>query len=339
MTSHRTVTVFGAYGHTGRFVVSELLARRWTPILAGRDAGKLSRLGDEYGGLRLQVASVDSARSLDDALDGAVAVINCAGPFIDTAAPVMEAALRARVHYFDVAAEQRTVLGALERLDAPARDAGIVIAPATAFFGGLADLLATAAMGDWEAADAIHVAYALDSWHPTMGTRLTGKRNTERRFIFSGHKLEFAPDSPSNCVWDFPAPFGAQEVTPLCLSEIVTISRHLRVAEIRAFINLPPMRDLHDPATPAPTAADESGRSLQTFLVEVVASREKESRRASARGRDIYAITGPLVVEAVERVVTAPPTRAGVVTAGEAFDARDFLGALSPAHLSIEIQS
>ncbi len=37
MTSNQTVTVFGAYGHTGRFVVSELRKRGWTPILSGRD--------------------------------------------------------------------------------------------------------------------------------------------------------------------------------------------------------------------------------------------------------------------------------------------------------------
>jgi NAD(P)-dependent dehydrogenase (short-subunit alcohol dehydrogenase family) len=338
MTIHRTVTVFGAYGHTGRFVVSELLARRWTPILAGRDVDKLAKLGDEYDGLKVRAASVDSAASLDGALHGAVAVINCAGPFIDTAAPVIEAALRAHVHYFDVTAEQRAILSVFERFDGLARDAGIVIAPAMAFFGGLADLLATVAMGDWQSADAIQVAYALDSWHPTLGTRLTGKRNTERRFVFSNNKLEFAADPPSNRTWEFPAPFGVQEVTPLCLSEIVTISRHLRVAEVRAFMNLPPMRDLHDPETPAPTAADESGRSSQTFLVEVVARKGRERRRAFARGRDIYAITGPIVVEAVQRVVTAQVTRTGVITAGKAFHARDFLGSLSPVHLSLEIQ-
>ena len=261
------------------------------------------------------------------------------GPFIDTSAPVIEAALRARVHYFDVTAEQRAVLNAFERFDAPARDAGIVIAPAMAFFGGLADLLATVAMGDWQAADAIDVAYALDSWHPTLGTRLTGKRNTERRFIFSNYRLELVANPPSNRMWDFSAPFGVQEVTPLCLSEIVTISRHLRVAEIRAFMNLPPIRDLHDPETPTPTAADESGRSLQNFLVEVVARKGRARRRAFARGRDIYAITGPIVVEAVKRVVTAQATSAGVITAGKAFDAQDFLESLSPACLSLEIQS
>jgi hypothetical protein len=90
------------------------------------------------------------------------------------------------------------------------------------------------------------------------------------------------------------------------------------------------MRDLHDPETPTPTAADESGRSSQTFLVEVVARKGRERRRAFARGRDIYAITGPIVVEAVQRVVTAQATRTGVITAGKAFDARDFLESLSP---------
>jgi hypothetical protein len=84
-----------------------------------------------------------------------------------------------------------------------------------AFFGGLADLLATVAMGNWQAADAIQVAYALDSWHPTLGT-LTGKRNTERRFVFSNNKLEFAADPPSNRTWDFPAPFGVQR-SRLCV--------------------------------------------------------------------------------------------------------------------------
>jgi hypothetical protein len=110
------------------------------------------------------------------------------------------------------------------------------------------------------------------------------------------------------------------------------------VAEVRAFMNLSPMRDLHDPETPAPTAADESGRSSQTFLVEAVARKGRERRRAFVRGRDIYAITGPIVVEAVQRVVTAQARRTGVITAGKAFQARDFLESLSPARLSLEIQ-
>src|SRR5215510_16523468 len=107
MESHRTVTVFGAYGHTGRFVVSELRTRGWTPILAGRDATKLSALSSMHPGLDVRVASVDDGVSLDRAVSDVAAVINCAGPFIDTAAPIIETAIRERIHYLDVTAEQR----------------------------------------------------------------------------------------------------------------------------------------------------------------------------------------------------------------------------------------
>jgi hypothetical protein len=337
MTLNQTVAVFGAYGHTGRFVVSELRKRGWTPILSGRDADKLNAVGNAHRELEVRVASVDDPASLDRAISGARAVINCAGPFIDTAAPVIEAALRARIHYLDVAAEQLAVLATFERFADVARDAGIVIAPAMAFYGGLADLLATAAIGNWPAADEICIAIALDSWEPTRGTRLTGQRNPGRHFVFSDNRLERAEPPPGRS-WNFPAPFGPQDVVGLSLAETIIIPRHLSIPEIRAYINLAPLKDLRNPDTPPPTAADESGRSAQIFLVDVVVRKGEEERRAVARGRDIYAITAPIVVEATQRVVNRLAKTIGVAAAGDLFDARDFLRSLCPAHLSIEIQ-
>lgn len=335
MTSNQVVTVFGANGHTGRFVVSELLKRGWTPVLSGRDAAKLNAVSDSHQGLEVRVASVDDSASLDRAVSGSAAVINCAGPFIDTATPVIEAALRAGIHYLDVAAEQAAVLAVFEGFADAARDEGVVIAPAMAFYGGLGDLLATAAMGDWTAANEICVAVALDSWQPTQGTRLTGQRNPGQRFIFSNNKLERA-DSPPNRLWNFPPPFGQQEVIGISFAEIIAISRHLQTPEIRSYINLAPITDIRNPDTPTPTAADESGRSSQIFLVEAVARRGSEERRAAASGRDIYAITAPIVVEAAQRIVNGLAKTKGVAAAGEIFDAQDFLSSLSPEHLSIK---
>jgi len=326
----RTVAVFGAAGHTGRFVVSELRRRGLTPILSGRDTAKLNAVAEAHPGSEARVASVDDPASLDRAISGAAAVINCAGPFMDTAAPLIEAAIRGRIHYLDVTAEQPAALAAFERFADTARDASVVIAPAMAFYGGLGDLLATAAMGDWPDADEICVAVALDSWRPTRGTRLTGKRNTGRRFVFSNNKLEFLADPAPRRAWNFPAPFGAQDVVELGLSEIITISRHLRTPEIHAFMNLAPITDLRNPDTPEPVAADESGRSSQTFLMEAIARRKSEERRAIARGRDIYAVTAPIVVEAAERILNGCFKATGVVAAGEIFDAQDFLRSLRP---------
>jgi hypothetical protein len=286
--------------------------------------------------LEVRVATVDDPASLDHAVSGAAAVINCAGPFIDTAPPVIEAALRSGVHYLDVAAEQPSVLAVFERFaDAP-RNSGVVIAPAMAFYGGLGDLLATEAMGDWAAADEICIAVALDSWRPTRGTRLTGQRNPGQHFIFSKNRLERADPAPGR-IWNFPAPFGPQDVEGLSLAETVLVSRHLRTPEIRVYINVAPLTDIRNPDTPAPSAVDKSGRSSQIFVMDVIARRGRETRRTAARGRDIYAITAPIVVEATERVVKGSVRTIGVVAAGEVFDARDFLRSLSPAHLSFEI--
>jgi hypothetical protein len=109
------------------------------------------------------------------------------------------------------------------------------------------------------------------------------------------------------------------------------------VSELHAFMNLPPIRDVRNPDTPPPTPSDESGRSSQEFLMEVVVRKDGQSRRALAHGRDIYAVTAPLVVEAAQRVLIGKTKTTGVVAPGEAFDVADFLRALSPAHLALEV--
>lgn len=335
-TQNQSVAVFGAYGHSGRFVVAELCRRGWTPILCGRDADKLEAFGVSHPGLQSRVAAIDDPAALDRALSGVAAVINCAGPYLDTGAALIDAALRARLHYFDLAAEQMAVLDVFQRYSTRAREAGVVVIPAMAFYGGLADLLATAATADWAAVDEIQIAVALDSWLPTRGTRLTGQRNTARRLVVSNNRLEALADPPPTRTWSYPAPFATQNVVGLPLSEIITMSHHLQSPEIHAWMNLEPLNDLRNPDTPPPSAADASGRSAQTFLVEAVVRRGTQQRRAIARGRDIYAISAPLVVEAATRVVGARDTMAGVFAPGEIFDARQFLESLHPEHLQLE---
>jgi short subunit dehydrogenase-like uncharacterized protein len=340
MRSARSVTVFGAYGHTGRFVVSELRGRGWTPILSGRDPDKLTALAAAHPGADVRPASADDPASLDAAIAGAAAVINCAGPFATTAAPVIEAALRARIPYLDIAAEIEANADTFEHFSGQARDAGIVIVPAVAFFGGLGDLLATAAMGDWPAADEIRIAYGLDSWRPTTGTRIAGQvskqRRDGRRIVFSDGRFEYRTDAAPVLEWSFPPPLGTQPVVAeFTTADTLTISRHLRTAQIRSYMTRLAVDDLSGPDVSPPQAAHESGRSDQAFLVEVVVRRGGEERRAVASGRDIYAISAPLVVEATRRVVAGLVGTAGAFTAAEAFDARDFLTSLSPEPLSL----
>ncbi|MEU5432086.1 saccharopine dehydrogenase NADP-binding domain-containing protein [Streptomyces sp. NPDC020719] len=342
MASGQIVAVYGAYGHTGRFVVAELRDRGFVPVLVGRDARKLQALAESHPGLEARPASVDDPAALDRALAGAAAVINCAGPFVRTAVPVIEAALRAGIPYVDVAAEIEANVDTFAHFADRAREAGTVIVPAMAFYGGLGDLLATAAMGDWTSADEAHIAYGLSGWHPTKGTRaagtVSGERRKGRHVRYTNGKLEYHNDPRPTLKWAFPEPMGTRSVLgEFTMADAVTIPRHLSIPEVHSYMTTEAVRDLTAPDTPAPSAVDNQGRSAQTFLVDVVVRSGGAERRAVATGQDIYAVSAPLAVEAVARVLAGRTRALGVASAGEMFDALDFLRALAP-HISVEVR-
>lgn len=301
------VVVYGSTGHTGRFVLTELRERGFDAIPSGR-----------------QVATVDDPEGLDRALAGAAAVVNCAGPFAVTAGPLVAAARRAGIPYLDIAAEIEAIGARFSDGTATATP----VVPAMAFYGGLGDLLVTAAMGDWTAADEALIAYGLSGWHPTAGTRLAGqvshRRRAGRRVRFTRGELRYHDDPPVPEEWPFPEPLGRRAViAEFSMADIVTVPSHLAIPEVRTCMAAEAARDLAAADTPPP-----AGRSDQTFMVDVLVRADGTERRATARGRDIYAVTAPLVAEAVTRVLDGRTRASGVASAGAMFDADDFLRSL-----------
>ncbi len=328
------VVVYGATGHAGRFVVNQLIEQGFTPVVSGRDAALLTK---QWAELPQRPATVDDPSSLDRALTGAAAVVNCAGPFAITAGAVVEAAIRAGIPYVDVAAE----IEANASTFADYAKADVPVVPAMAFYGGLGDLLVTAALGERTTADEVHVAYGLSSWHPTPGTRAAGQvshqRRAGRRVRFTGGAVQYHDDKPVTQDWLFPEPLGRREViAEFTMADIVTVPSHLDVPEVRTYMTVGAAGDLAHDDTPAPKPVDALGRSDQTFVVDVVVRADGVERRATARGQDIYAVTAPLVVEAVRRILAGQSRTTGAASAGAMFDAADFLRALSP-HLSVEL--
>jgi hypothetical protein len=229
------------------------------------------------------------------------------------------------------------VRATLDKYDMPARKVGIAVVPGMGFYGGFADLLVTAALGDWDRADAIEVMVGLDSWHPTRGTRITGEKNTARRMVIANGQLVPVPLPSVKKDWEFGDPVGSQVVVEVPLSEVILIARHLKTNELHTYIRNSALREINDPATPAPKAADATGRSPQRFAVDVVVRRDEKSRRITARGRDIYAFTAPLVCEATARLLEGKFSNAGGQAPGAIFDAHEFLLALAPDHLTFEV--
>ncbi|GLO80004.1 NAD(P)H-binding protein [Sulfitobacter pontiacus] len=331
----RKIAVYGANGHTGRLVVSELLKRGVSPIAVARSSEAISA-AQFPGEVTRRCATVDDPLSLDTAFEGAAAVINCAGAFLDTANAIAGAAVRKRLHYLDVTAEQASAQKTFETFDSSAREAGVVVLPAMGFFGGFADLLATVATKGWASVDDINVMIGLDSWHPTRGTRLTGERNTARRLVVEKGALVPVQLPPAEGEGTFVQPVGHQRTLEVPLSEIILISRHLKPKAVRTFLSANAIEDIRDTSTPVPRL-DETGRSPQRFVVEIVARLGQEERRVVAQGRDIYAFSAPLVCEAVGRLLRPEFNRAGAYTPGQIFDAADLLNALRSEHFTLNV--
>jgi hypothetical protein len=199
MTANRTITVYGASGHTGQFVVSELHRRRWTPVLSGRDPAKLrAAVAVGPGELELRPAAVDSSTALDHALDGAAAVTNCAGPVLLFSGAADRGGATGRHPLPGRGGRGRGRRRHPRHYHDRARDAGIVIISAMAFYGGLGDLLATAATRGWTSADEISTANGLSSWQPTLGTQNSGqvsrRRRQGRRIVYTNGHMELRTD-------------------------------------------------------------------------------------------------------------------------------------------------
>lgn len=311
------VLVYGAYGHTGRFAVAELLRRGWPVTAAGRDTQAL--LSVTGSGVTTLPVTVDQHGILTDLARDSVAVLNCAGPFSKTAAPLVSAAIAAAVPYLDVCAEPEVVAQVFERFAVPARERDVAVMPAAAFFGALGDVLGTAALGVWDNADSISIAYALDEWKPTAGTRRVIQEMDGRRRVYRDGKPAMVSTPFPQQAWDFPAPVGRRTVIgEYPAPETVLLPHHVSTTAVSTYLTVEAIQDLRDPAAGGPVPVDHDGRSAQTFLVHAQAMRGSQQRRLWAHGRDIYATSAVIAVSLLERLLNGPQ-RSGVLTPAQAF--------------------
>jgi len=123
--------VYGSYGYTGELVTREAVDRGLDVVAAGRDRAAVETQAGRLG-CEQEVVGLDEPRVLDLALADVSAVLNCAGPFADTAEPMVESCLRTGTHYLDVTGEI-AVFEALAARDQQAHEAGVTVLPGVGF--------------------------------------------------------------------------------------------------------------------------------------------------------------------------------------------------------------
>lgn len=121
----KTLLIYGATGYTGRMAAAHAKTLGLDFEIAGRNRQMLASLAEALAvPFRVFEADADAAQSLA----GIDVLLNFAGPFAQTAEPLMRACLEAGVDYLDITAEIN-VYRLAERLGAEAAEAGVMLLP------------------------------------------------------------------------------------------------------------------------------------------------------------------------------------------------------------------
>ena len=133
------VLLYGATGYTGARLAKRLAADGIDVMLAGRDGRNVAALARRLK-LPWQELGLEDPARLDAALSACGVVLHAAGPFLQTAEPMMRAALRSGTHYLDLAGEW-PVFERARQLDGEARRAGVMLLPGIGFTIVVSDCL------------------------------------------------------------------------------------------------------------------------------------------------------------------------------------------------------
>jgi short subunit dehydrogenase-like uncharacterized protein len=131
MSNAKSWVLYGAAGYTGTLIAQHAQGCGHRPVLAGRNAPAVTALAEKLDLPNLTLR-LDDANELAAALAGVDLVLNVAGPFLHTAAPLAEACLNAGAHYLDIGNELQ-VFRALYDLHQRAEAADIAIIPGVGF--------------------------------------------------------------------------------------------------------------------------------------------------------------------------------------------------------------
>jgi len=123
--------IYGSYGYTGRLIAELAAGVNKNIVLSGRNEEKLKKQAEELG-VNYLPAELDDPLRLENLLNDANFVIHCAGPFIDTWKPMLDACIRNRCHYLDITGEIE-VFEEIQSRSGEIAEARIMAMPGTGF--------------------------------------------------------------------------------------------------------------------------------------------------------------------------------------------------------------
>jgi short subunit dehydrogenase-like uncharacterized protein len=161
--------LYGAYGYTGELVARTAVDAGLEPILAGRREPPLRSLASELG---CEYRTFGLAGPVAPQLQDVDVVAHCAGPFIDTYRPMVDACLATETHYLDITGEIQ-VFEAIKQYDEVATDAGVMLLSGGGFDVVPSDCLAAHLHNRLPDASELTLAFNVGGMEASAGTLKT----------------------------------------------------------------------------------------------------------------------------------------------------------------------
>jgi saccharopine dehydrogenase (NAD+, L-lysine-forming) len=330
------VMVYGATGFSGRALAARLCQADHDVVLAGRNAGGVQALSQSLGA-PFRAFDLRDPGAVDLGLKGINVVLNAAGPFMDTAAPMIDACIRMGAHYLDLAGEW-PIFAMAQGRGAEARKAGVMLMPGVGFAVAVSDCLIAHAVRQAPGTSLLRIAIGLPgvvsrgtlrSAVGVLGSRVVVRRAGVLRSVPAG-----ATRRSFN--------FGAGEHMSVAVSwpDVVTAHTTTGVPNIEAFMEAPFAAQVADRAAGlagdilsdealraalAPFAAvwpdhpsvEAQSRASNAIVVEAVDSWRRVTR-FGLKTLDGYSVTNATAPAIVARVLAGehPP---GFQTPGGAY--------------------
>jgi short subunit dehydrogenase-like uncharacterized protein len=235
--------IYGANGYTGELAAREAASRGLRPVLAGRNAAAVSALAMELG-LDSRAFSLDDPAAARRGIDGMAAVLHCAGPFVRTSKPMVEACLAAGAHYLDITGEIAVfepILNPLARRGEDARRAGVALLPGVGFDVVPSDCLAARLAAALPDAGELVLAFASDRGGVSRGTLKTMIESLPATgAVRRGGKIVPVPIAFDTREIDFGGKLGARWTMTIPWGDVSTAFHSTGIPNIRVYTGTPP---------------------------------------------------------------------------------------------------
>jgi short subunit dehydrogenase-like uncharacterized protein len=341
--------LYGANGYTGELIAREAARRGQRPILAGRNREKVEGLARELG-CEARTFALDDPAEAAGGLRGVAAVLHCAGPFLHTSAPMVNACLAAGIHYLDITGELDVFESIMARSgEAVAR--GVSLLPGVGFDVVPTDCLAAMLAERLPDAVELWLAFYAKGSELSRGTLKTmlegiGEGGAIRRdgtivrvpIAWDVREIPFSigPRTAMTIPWgDVSTAYhttGIANIRVYSAASPKAIARARHLARLAPLLSLSPVKRLALRFADRRTGPGEEKRTAgRMYLWGRVATRDGKEATLTLTTPEGYAFTVLSALAAVDRVL-AGPAKPGSFTPARYFGA-DFVTTIAGVEL------